>query len=131
MECRSRRRAHRERGSSLVEFALVAPLLFMLLFGIFEIGRALYVQQALIFSAREGARLAAIEGVDAGPIEARVREVLGPIDATGITISGPDAQRMVRVTVESEVRILRGSALLGPLAGDITLRGESAVRFEN
>ena len=42
MNRRSRSAAGPERGSSLVEFALVAPILFMLLFGIFEIGRRLY-----------------------------------------------------------------------------------------
>jgi Flp pilus assembly protein TadG len=46
----------RRRGAAAVEFAAVAPLLFLLLFGLWEIGRAVEVQQVAWNSAREGAR---------------------------------------------------------------------------
>ena len=45
-------------GVSLVEFALVAPILITLLIGTFWIGRAVSVYQALGRAAREGARVA-------------------------------------------------------------------------
>ena len=48
-----------ERGSSLVEFALVAPLLFMLLLGILTGGTALSHKLDLSTAAREAARYAA------------------------------------------------------------------------
>jgi hypothetical protein len=124
-------RSGSQRGNAVLEFALVAPFLLMLLFGVFEVGRALYIQQALVFSAREGARLAAVEGADLSEVQARVRDVLGPVTATSITVTGPNADRLIRVAVESELRILSGSGLLGPFSGNIPLRGESAMRFEN
>jgi Flp pilus assembly protein TadG len=50
----------REEGASMVEFALVAPLLLVLLFGIIEFGLILYDQAAITNASREGARYAAM-----------------------------------------------------------------------
>ncbi len=44
------------RGVAAVEFAIVAPLFFMLVFGCIEFGRALMVQQILTNASRVGAR---------------------------------------------------------------------------
>ncbi len=52
-------RLRSERGASLVEFALIAPLLFVLLFGIIEFGAMLYDQAVITNASREGARFAA------------------------------------------------------------------------
>ncbi|MDR6556011.1 Flp pilus assembly protein TadG [Arthrobacter pascens] len=49
-----------ERGAAAVEFALLAPVLFMLLLGIMEFGRAYNVQVTLTNAAREGVRTMAI-----------------------------------------------------------------------
>jgi Flp pilus assembly protein TadG len=46
------------RGQELVEFAFILPILMMLLMGIFYMGRAISVYQALGRAAREGARAA-------------------------------------------------------------------------
>lgn len=53
---------HRSRGQALVEFALVAPFFFLLLFSIIEFGRAVYYIQILNNAAREGARYAIVHG---------------------------------------------------------------------
>ena len=50
----------KERGAVAVEFALVAPVLVMLLLGIMEFGRAYNTQVTLSSAAREGARVMAI-----------------------------------------------------------------------
>jgi Flp pilus assembly protein TadG len=44
------------KGAAAVEFALVAPLLCIVILGSLEIGRALQVQMALTNAAREGCR---------------------------------------------------------------------------
>src|SRR3954449_10801685 len=44
------------RGGAIIEFALLAPLLFSMLLGIVEIGRMFYVRQALEFATEEAAR---------------------------------------------------------------------------
>lgn len=49
-----------ERGQALVEFALVVPLLLMLVIGVFEFGRAYNVYQVITDAAREGARTAVV-----------------------------------------------------------------------
>lgn len=56
--CRARRR--NRHGAAAVEFALVAPLFFFLVFGMIEVGRAIMVQQVLTNASREGARFAAL-----------------------------------------------------------------------
>jgi Flp pilus assembly protein TadG len=46
-------------GAAAIEFAIVAPLLFVLLFGIIEFGAILYNQSVITNASREGARYAA------------------------------------------------------------------------
>ncbi|MAO80878.1 TadE/TadG family type IV pilus assembly protein [uncultured Nocardioides sp.] len=55
-----RRRERGERGAAAVEFALVVPLLLMLVFGIIQYGYILSFRQALSQGAAEGARAAAV-----------------------------------------------------------------------
>jgi len=49
-----------EAGQSLVEFAIVLPVLLALVIGIFEFGRAWNVYQVITNAAREGARTAVV-----------------------------------------------------------------------
>jgi Flp pilus assembly protein TadG len=55
------KRQRRERGAAAVEFALVVPLLLILVLGIFEFGRAYNIQTTLSAAAREGVRVMALE----------------------------------------------------------------------
>jgi len=48
-------------GQTLVEFALVLPVFILLLFGLLDVGRYVYMNSVLSQAAREGARLAAAE----------------------------------------------------------------------
>ena len=48
-----------EDGAAILEFALVLPILFALLAGCFEVGRALLIYQAMNEAVRGGARLLA------------------------------------------------------------------------
>lgn len=50
----------RSRGQSLVEFALIFPVLMLLLFGIFDFGRAIYEYNTLANAARQGVRVAIV-----------------------------------------------------------------------
>jgi hypothetical protein len=47
-----------QRSQALIEFALVSPVLLLLLFGIVDIGRAVFYYDTLNHAAREGARTA-------------------------------------------------------------------------
>jgi Flp pilus assembly protein TadG len=48
-------------GSTAVEFALVAPFLLTLFFGVFEFARAIWTQSALDFAVQQAARCATID----------------------------------------------------------------------
>lgn len=67
-------RVRARRGQSLVEFALVAPVFLLMLFGLVDMGRLVHANSALSQAAREGARVAAVQaywigetGTDCGP----------------------------------------------------------------
>ena len=49
-----------DRGATAVEFALLLPLLLLIVMGIIDFGRMLNAQQTLTQAAREGARLVAL-----------------------------------------------------------------------
>jgi Flp pilus assembly protein TadG len=54
--CRRKR-----RGAAVVEFAIVAPLFFLLVFGMIEFGRVIMVKQIITNASREGARVAVLD----------------------------------------------------------------------
>jgi hypothetical protein len=49
---------HGQSSQALIEFALISPVLLLLLFGIVDIGRAVFYYDTLNHAAREGARAA-------------------------------------------------------------------------
>ncbi|WP_104136655.1 TadE/TadG family type IV pilus assembly protein [Arthrobacter sp. ZGTC131] len=59
-----------ERGAVAVEFALLAPVLIMILLGIMEFGRAYNVQTTLTNAAREGVRVMAVSNKQADALTA-------------------------------------------------------------
>jgi TadE-like protein len=61
----------RHRGQGLVEFALVFPFFIVLLFALFDVGRAVFAYNEITNAAREGARLAMVNQVPAR-IEERI-----------------------------------------------------------
>lgn len=74
---RSRQRADQERsGAALVETALVLPIFFMVVLGIIEFGRAMMVAQLLNNGAREGARLAVMDGTTNLQVETAVLDFI-------------------------------------------------------
>ena len=58
----SAREKRRTRGQALVEFALVFPLFMLLLFGVIDVGRLVYVYNAISQGAREGSRYGSVAG---------------------------------------------------------------------
>lgn len=60
MRAASIRTRDRGSGQTLVEFALVFPVIVLLLFGVFDLGRAVYAYNTVANAARVGARVAAV-----------------------------------------------------------------------
>ena len=71
-----------QRGQSIVELALLFPLLMMLLMllmGLLDLGRAYYIMVALRDAAEEGASYAAIQPTDEAEIKARAADASGDL----------------------------------------------------
>ncbi len=57
---------HRQRGQGLVEFALIFPVLILVLFGLIDLGRAVYDFNTLASASRQGVRIAIVNQNGAG-----------------------------------------------------------------
>lgn len=92
----------RDRGAAAVEFAIMLPLLLLIVFGIIDFGRALNAQVTITQAAREGARLAALNQPN---VTGRTQAAATGLSGVGVTIvsscpagSGPTANADVKVT---------------------------------
>ena len=77
----------RRRGATVVEFAVVAPLLFLFIFAMIEFGRLVMVEQILTNAAREGARRGILEQSTAAEVETIVSDYLTESSIAGATVS--------------------------------------------
>jgi Flp pilus assembly protein TadG len=55
-------RRERDQGQALVEMALMLPVLVLLLVGIFDLGRAVWLSNSLAMAVREGTRYGVVHG---------------------------------------------------------------------
>src|SRR5439155_973404 len=78
-------RRDRRRGAAAVEFAVVASLLFLLVFGIIEIGRAMMVMEMLNNGARNGARVGTLAGSSNTDVTNAVNSALASGGFSGTT----------------------------------------------
>ena len=62
-----------QRGAALLETAITLPIILLISVGIFEFGRAYQTWQVLTNAAREGARIAVINGTSADQIRGAVK----------------------------------------------------------
>lgn len=74
------------RGTAAVEFALVAPLLFLLFFGFVDVGRAIMVKNLLTSAARDGARTATLDGATVSGVQAEVSSFLADTGISCVTV---------------------------------------------
>jgi Flp pilus assembly protein TadG len=75
------------RGASTVEFAFVAPVFFVMVLGIFEIGRACMVTELLTEAARRACRQGVIEGTSSGSIQQAATDYLSSVGINGESAS--------------------------------------------
>lgn len=68
----------KQRGAAAVEFAIVAPVFLLLVFGMIEYGRMVMVQQMLTNASREGARRAVLDGSTEADVRDVVKDYLTP-----------------------------------------------------
>jgi Flp pilus assembly protein TadG len=82
-----------ERGAALIEAAITVPIILLISVGIFEFGRAYQTQQVLTNAAREGARLAVLEGPTDAEVRARVNSYLTGGGLTALADGNIDVNR--------------------------------------
>lgn len=70
------------RGVAAVEFALIAPFLFMVLFGIFDISYNLYVSTVLQGATNRAARASTMQNMNDAAIDQIVRDRVGDLMRT-------------------------------------------------
>lgn len=135
-----RGRTGRERGASLVEFAVALPLLLILVLGIIEFGFVLAQMNEIRHGAREGARYAAVSrpDFDGGGGVGDAADVLAltcdSINLPGTTVSvalsgGPSRLDFGTVTVTADTESLSGFPLISAMLPD-TLTNEATFRLE-
>ena len=133
-----------ERGAQLVEFALVAPLLILLLFGIIEFGWLFAQMNEIRHVAQEGARWGAVShpdvdgvaGEDWGDLTARACGAANLPGGTTVTITGSEGGGSkgdtATVTVTATVPSLTGlldSFLPSGLSNTATFRLEQPAKW--
>ena len=134
------RRVRRDRGQALVEFALVAPVILLLIFAVADFARAWNTYQVITDAAREGARTAVID--DPAIVEADIHTIVGDAltrasldsNATTVTVTGFRSGRGNPTTIRIEYQYSLGwvGALVTLAQGnrDLTLVTEIVMRNE-
>lgn len=85
------RAARSRRGTAAVEFAVVAPLLFAVVLGLVEFGRAIMVEQTLVSAARESCRVAVLAGTTKQDVIDRATASLSAAGISNFTVTmNPD-----------------------------------------
>jgi Flp pilus assembly protein TadG len=140
-------RIQNEKGTAVVEFAIVAPLLFVILLGIIEFGILLYDKAMITNASREGARAGIVFNHPNRITDAEVTAVvmnycqdhLISFDSSSslnvvISRTGVEPGDSLTVRVAYPFQFLVFSNLIGLIGGDIgnllNLQAETIMRLE-
>lgn len=128
-------RGRAESGQSLVEFAMVLPLLLMVLFAIIDFGRVYQGHVTLTNAVREGARLGAVGG-SSSEIAARVKTT-APNMAPSVTTTIPSqAGGSVIVNATATVQLITPLGAImnkffhGTMSNSFQLKAKADMRLE-
>jgi Flp pilus assembly protein TadG len=100
-----------ERGAAAVEFALVLPILVVILFGVIEFGGVYHAQLMVTGAAREGAREMAVQGDPTDAVDAALDAAVGIADDAldvDVSLAACAAGQDVTVTVSYDRPFLTG-----------------------
>jgi TadE-like protein len=143
----------RSRGQGLAEFAIVLPILLLLLMGVFDLGRAIVMHTSLTNGAREGARLASVNQ-DKPTVTERVMgqtfmsaptvtvsffappadptatptAPCGTFNGSGAVVDPPGKGCVIVIRSSTTYRAI--TPIIGDLIGDITLEARTTSRVE-
>lgn len=140
-----RRTLRQSSGQALVEFALAAPIMFVLLIGLVEGGRYVFYSESLNHAAREGARYAIIHGENsddptgppddpsAGDVKLAVRAAAAGFgDGAGLVIPDPVYSPEINRRASAVTVTLRYTYTpIVPIFGAVTVEAESTLVINN
>jgi Flp pilus assembly protein TadG len=123
------------RAAAATEFAIVAPVFFLMVIGFIEFGRALMVQQVLVNASRVGARMASTTGATTSAVQSAVQDYTTGVAVPGVSVSvSPNpatASAGTVITVTAAVPFSSVSWMSSPwFLGDKTLTANSQMRKE-
>lgn len=125
---RAGRGSRRSRGQALVEFALVFPLFILLLFGLVDLGRLAYINNAIAEAAREGARWGTVQGRSVSAagrtnIANQTRSLMAAVPNPTVTVTCEDVFGVTRSTCTTGnvlvVRVDTTVGMLTPVVGQL------------
>lgn len=131
---RQRRLRKDERGTAVVEFALVLPVLLLVLFGIFQFGLLFYNYIDLTSAGKDGARTAAVSRAKADGVQAikdAIAKSTSVVDDSNltITVSPPQPWKAgdtvtIHISYPYSLSIMGISFWGGPMTTDAQVRIE-------
>lgn len=136
---RESRDSQYRRGAAALEFALVIPFVFLLIFGTIEIGRGFMVMHQLNSATRDACRTGILRDKSNSDIEAVLTSKLQSqgisgytttVEVNNVPANASSARSNDRITVRVELPVANftwlpgGQYLSGNLAGQTTLRRE-------
>ncbi|MGB6045558.1 MAG: TadE/TadG family type IV pilus assembly protein [Pirellulales bacterium] len=83
----NRSRCSHRRGAVAVEFAVISPLVFLLIFGSIEFGRGMMVVHTMEEAVRTGCRMAIVDGATTSEVETAVQTLLHSNGVTAYTLT--------------------------------------------
>ena len=93
-------------GQSLVEFGLALPLLLFIIFGVLDLGFAIYAQNTIALAAREGTRTGVVyRGSDAATRAAICSRVVSSAQALNLTCAANVTIQPATITHEQPVTV--------------------------
>ena len=123
-------------GQSLVELAIVLPLLLLMVMGIFDLGRGIFYYSAIHNAAREGARYGAVDHCNTAGIRGAAMSMAGSLgehltvdEPVRYYIDGEPNRIVVTVSYEFETITPMVGIFLGE-DGKITLESQARQLIE-
>lgn len=121
------------RGQALVEFALIVPVLLLLVLGIMEFSMVIHQYMVVAGASREGARAAAL-GDSNDAVEAAVQNAATGLDSTKLIVTpvpSPTRTQGEAVTVTVTYPFKPITPLIGAFfSEDYRIKGVTVMRVE-
>jgi Flp pilus assembly protein TadG len=138
------RKRDRSRGQGLVEIALVLPAFLLALFGLIDVGRAIFTYNSVSEAARNGARVAIVNQIPADICEVGASRAVGlglptgcvATNAVGITVSlgagcSPTMKLNCLMTVAAKYDFRAITPVIAQVLGPIRVASTSTVPVES